>query len=496
MQARMSKYAVRAALLALALPFTGVAIAQDACKINDGSPYQLAGARNYIVTAGQPKFPTEVPKLLANALQVLTNDPAKIKNEPGRHYLLLRAYALLLTGGTHGYVVQRGDIGLTTNPDGEHNILMAIDTSYTALITAMPQCKERAAPYRERFVTEVFNKAVQALQDEQLDSAVYYSRQTLTVSPRDPRPWNVLVSVYQGRSQEDSAEYAMKRVIELAGDDSTYLRVAQQHRYNLAILALNEADGKEGAAKDALVKEARVYLDAYLKFEPGDPRATQALGRALTISGDTAAVTALYKDMTANPGRFTDIQLFEAASNAAAAKRDADAALLFEAGLGKNPYHRLGLLNSANIYFAMNNAEKMGPVVTRLLEIDPNSPGVLNSYAGYLQLRQRAETDPAKRKVLGDSLVAIMTARNDLNPKVEIIRTSKDGNNYQVDGSVINGTETEKSYTMKIEALDEKGAVVATKEVPVGPIPGNGAVNFSAKIEAPKAVAFKYAPIR
>jgi tetratricopeptide (TPR) repeat protein len=496
MQAWMSRHAVQGALVALALPLSGVAFAQDACKINDGSPYQLAGARNYVTMAANAKYPTEIPKHLANAIKVLTDDPAKIKNEPGRHFLLLRTYAQILQGNDAKYVVKRGEIGLTENPEGLHNILMAIDSSATALLASMPACKDRVEPYRARWVTEVFNKAVQSLQDEKVDSAVYYSHQTLLVSPRDPRPWNVLVTVYQTRNQMDSARYAMNKVLELAGDDSVYKRVAQQHRYNLAILELNEADAEEGAAKEASIKAARALLDTYLKIEPGDPRATQALGRALTISGDTAAVAALYKDMIANPERFTDVQLFEGASNAAASKRDEDAAKLFAAGLAKNPYHRLGLINAANVYFTLRDAEKMGPIVTRLLEIEPNSQTVRHVYAGYWQIRQRAETDAAKKKAYADSTLAALKVRDELSPRVEITRSSRDGNNFVLDGTVTNGSDKEQSWTIKFELLDEKGAVVGTREVPVGPIGAGSGAPFSVRVEAPKAVAFRYAQLK
>ena len=495
MQARMSKYAVPGALLALALPLSGVANAQE-CKINDRNPYQLAGANNYVTMAANPKYPSEVPKHLANAVKVLTDAPEKIKNEPGRNFLLLRVYAQYLQAADAKIVQRRGDLGFTKDPDGTHNLLMAIDTAYTALVAAMPQCKDRAEPYRSKFVTEVFNKAVQALQDEQLDSAVYYSQQTLQVSPKDPRPWNVLAAVFQTRQQNDSAKIAMNRVIELAGDDTTYLKVAQQHRYNLAILALNDAETQEGAAKDASIKAAREMLDTYLKLEPGDPRAAQALGRALTLSGDTAAVAALYKDMTANPDRFTDIQLFEAASNAAAAKRDADAALLFDAGLKKNPYFRAGLINAANTYFGMKDTEHMGPVVTRLIEIDPNSQNARHIYAGYWQLLQRAETDPAKKKEYADSTLAALKVRDELNPKVEVIRASSDGSNYVLEGSVTNTSEKEQSWTINFDLLDSQGNSVGKREVPVGPIAAGNTMTFSVKVEAPKAVAFRYAPLR
>ncbi len=496
MQARMSKYVLKgSALIAAILPL-GIAGAQETCKINDGSPYQLAGARNYVTMAANPKYPAEVPKHLANAIKVLTDDPEKIKNPAGRHLLLLRTYAQLMQGEGATYVVRRGDIGFSSNPDGEHNMLMAIDSSYNALVAIMPQCKDRASPYRDRFVSEVFNKAVQALQDEQLDSAVYFSQQTMLVSPKDARPWNVLASVYQMQEKPDSAKIAMLKVIELAGGDSTYKSIAQQHRYNMAILALNAADGQEGSAKSASIAEARSFLDKYLEIDPGNPLASQALGRALMLSGDTAAVSELYRGMTSDPEKFTDMQLFEAASGAAAAGRDEDAATLFEAGIKKNPYHRLGLLNASNIYFSMRNADKMEPLVKRLLEIDPNGKSILTTYAGYWQLRQRATDNDVEKKAAVDSTLAVLKAIDELSPSVEILRAGKSGDNFSVEGSVINAGDKEVSYTMKLEFLDASGQVVTTRELPVGPIAGSSAVAFNVLVEDAKAVAFRYAPLK
>src|SRR5690606_13128864 len=130
----------------LMLPLTGVAFAQDDCKINDGSPYQLAGARNYVTMAANARYPSEIPKHLANAIKVLTDDPEKIKNETGRNFLLLRTYAQYLQREGTAYIMRRGDLGFTKNPDGMHNILLAIDSAATSLIAAQPECKERVEP--------------------------------------------------------------------------------------------------------------------------------------------------------------------------------------------------------------------------------------------------------------------------------------------------------------------------------------------------------------
>ena len=77
---------VRATMLAVAVP--GALSAQDKCQINDGSPYQVNGGKQYVLAAANSRRPDEVPKHLANAIRVLTDNPEKISNEPGRQWVL------------------------------------------------------------------------------------------------------------------------------------------------------------------------------------------------------------------------------------------------------------------------------------------------------------------------------------------------------------------------------------------------------------------------
>ena len=132
-------------------------------------------------------------------------------------------------------------------------------------------------------------------------------------------------------------------------------------------------------------------------------------------------------------------QLFEAASNAAAAARDKDAVTLFSNGLKKNPNHRVALLNLSNVLFQMKDAEAMGAVTQRLISIDPNNPDTWRMHAGAWQLRQRAETDAAKKKAYGDSTLAAIKARDGVNPKISVFLASKAGNTFQVQGNLSNG---------------------------------------------------------
>ena len=58
--------------------------------------------------------------------------------------------------------------------------------------------------------------------------------------------------------------------------------------------------------------------------------------------------------------------------------------------------------------------------------------------------------------------------------------------------------ESEKaaSYTLKFELLDETGAVVTTKDVAVGPLDAGASTAFALKIDGPKIVAYRYAPVK
>ena len=495
MKARMWTAVVMATVLSAGLPMAS--FAQGACEINDSSPFQVNGAKQYIIAAANSRRADEVPKHLQNAIRVLTDDPSKIKNDAGRQWMLLRAYAQWLQRENSSYVMKRGDVGFTQNPAGSQNLLLALDSAATVIESMLPQCKEKVRPYRAQFLSEILNKSIAAMGAEQNDSASYFANLSLQVAGADPRPWNVLSAVYQKQNKTDSAMIAMEKVISLSGSDTLYAKVKQQSRYNLAVITLTRAEAEAaGDKKDAEIKAARTLLESYLKDTPGDANAAQALGRAVRLSGDPAAVTAIFVDMVNAPDKFSADQQFEAASNAAATGHDADAAKLFESGLKKNPYHRVALLNYANVLFTLKDTERMGPVVVRLIEVDPNFDRGYRLMAGLWQLRARAESDAAKKKSANDSVLFYLDKQAKTNPRVDITLAQKSANSYSVQGTINNEGSKTASWTMKLELLDVTGAVVASKDVSIGPVDAGGNTTFSVKLDAPKAVAFRYGPLK
>ena len=496
MKASMLMRVAGVALVAGSTAVTSPLVAQATCNVNDGSPFQLGGAKQYVIKAAGSRNADEIPKHLANAIRLLTDSPEKIKNEPGRQWLLLRTFAQFRSQNEGKFMLNRGVMGYTTNPQGKQNLLLAVDTAASALEKVAPQCAEAVKGYRQQFYGDVYNKAVSSLQANQDDTAATYANLALMVSPTDPRPWNVLSSVYGKQNKIDSSMIAMERIIAIAGNDTLYKRIKQQSRYNLAVINLTKADVATGAEKEAEIAKAKTLLQDYLKDSPGEANATQALARALRLSGDTTAVANMFGDMLETPDKFTADQLFEAGSNAAGSGRDADAVKLFEAGFTKNPNHRNALYNYANAAFGIKDVAKMGPAVQRLMTIDPNFERGWRLVAGYWQLKSRAETDAAKKKLYQDSTLFYLDKQSKLNPKVDIVASGPVRTGYQVQGSVSNGGTATGTWTIKFEILDATGAVVATRDVAAGPVEADSSVTFSVTVEAPKGVAFRYSPIK
>ena len=138
----------------------------------------------------------------------------------------------------------------------------------------------------------------------------------------------------------------------------------------------------------------------------------------------------------------------------------------------------------------------MGPVVARLIDVDPNYDRGYRLLAGRWQLRARAETDAVKKKTANDSVLFYLDKQTKTNPRVEITLASKTGNAFSVQGTVSNEGSAAASWTMKLELLDVIGAVVATKDVAIGPVDAGGNTTFSVKVEAPKAVAYRYTRLK
>jgi tetratricopeptide (TPR) repeat protein len=189
------------------------------------------------------------------------------------------------------------------------------------------------------------------------------------------------------------------------------------------------------------------------------------------------------------------MQLFEAGVNAARAERSKEAAALFEAGLKKNPFYRDGLFNLAVTYLSSNQLDKLPPILDRLVSVDPNNPENYRVFVNYYQDKVKMEKNTVAKKALSDSVLKYYKLFSEPAAKVTFNLFSHDGAKHTLAGAIENLSPAAKTYTLKVDFLDNTGNSLASQEATVGAVDPKASKPFRITVEKEGVVAFKYAPI-
>jgi len=484
-----------AALAAAAVPGVGRAQAAAAkCEIDDGKPKQVKDARDALVTAGIIGKPEEKKKQMAKAIGLLTNPQANA-NDVGRNWLLGRALVTLSSLPDQPTVTPKAAIGYAGNPPDNIDIVLAADSAFDVVEKAMPQCESETEQYRRVPYVGLVNQAVNLYNAKQVDSAVAIAERALVIYPKSPVAWNVIGNARQGKEDIPGAVDAFQKMLVAIGTDTAYADEKKQVMLNIGQLLAASADQAEGAKKTEIAKQAAEAYQAYLKEYPGDAGAQAGLARVQLLAGDSASANKLFTDMLASPDKFTDMQLLEAGVNAARAGKSKEAGQLFEAGLKKNPYYRDGLFNLAVTYLTTGEYDKMPPLLERLVEVDPNNPENYRVFVNYYQEKTKAEKNPAAKKALNDSVLKYYKLFSEPTAKVTFNLFSHDGAKHTLAGTIENLSAAAKTYTLKVDFLDNTGKTVATQEATVGAVDPKGSKPFRITVEQEGVAAFKYAPV-
>jgi tetratricopeptide (TPR) repeat protein len=484
---------------ALILVVPAIAGAQQKCEIDEGKPNQVATA-SFFVSAAYSDPGKDHAKQLKSAVKSLTEKAEKFESQPGRNLVLGKALVAWADQPNATPVMKRGDVGYTTNPDVPVDVLLAADSAFTRVETALPQCAAEISMYRRQkpWVAAV-NGAVEALNAGQLDSAEARANRSLVIYRGAPYAYTVLAGIRQQRGDNAGAVEMLKKAVEASKSDTAFADLGRQSLLNVGSITTDLADkAPVGPERTRLAREAEAAFRRYVAENPNDPSlpaAQSGIARALVIAGDTASVTAMYTEMLANPAKYRPMQLFEAGVVAARADKAKDAAALFEAGLKTNPYYRDALFNLAAVYFAQDQYDSMIPVLNKLISVDPNNPENYRMLAGAYQGKARATKDPKVKRALNDSLLKAFEKFDKAPVVVAFTLFSHDGPKHKLNGTIENRGEAAKPYNLKVEFLDAQGNVVATKETMVGPVDPKGKKNFSIEVEQDGIVAYRYAPL-
>jgi predicted Zn-dependent protease len=512
---------------------------QKACDIDEGSPGQIARASLDLQLAQSAATPDAAAPKLKDAIKLLTDGDVS-KNPTGRAFVLGKTLVLWSTQPSMaGGMTTRGAVGFTTNPTAPYDLVAGIDSAFTVVETANADCLTTTAQWRQqKGWVDLVNHAIELSNAGKTDSAIAVAKRSLQMSRNAPYGYMVLAQAAAKNNQPKDAITYYQQAIG-AAKDTTYADTRRQLELSLGQLAAMEAQQATGADKAAYIQEARTAFDALAK-DPGTKYADAArTGQATlaSLSGDTTAIRATYQDQLANPSAFSYSSLMQGAVTAAKANQNEDAIKLFEAARTMNPYHRDVLYNLARLYVLDSAYSKGIPLAQQLIQVDPDNSDnyeLLSIAYAAMQKRydrqekayeamakkygERANTSKSTRvvkaavdsaarmsplikayadssRVAVDSALKYNGAGSALPVKVSFTEFTPDAAKATLGGSVQNETDAAKSVTLKIEFLDKSGNVVATQDVPVGPIAAHASADFTASGTGAGIVAFRYAPV-
>jgi len=463
-------------------------------------------------------------KSLTSTVKALESDKP---GDPANAYILGSALALWMNQPGVGLAPKRSVVGFTTNPEATIDLPGAVDSLFRIVETKQPSCTYYTAFWRggQQAYLDMVNGAINALNADKLDSAQYLATQANKLYSGSPYGTMVLGNIASKKNNNEEAVKYWQEAATAAAADTSYRDVERQVLGNIAAVYLNQARDDK-ASKTAQAEAAKKAAETYNKLLaiPGGKgsavsNARQNLQAALLIAGDTASATKSYSEMLANPSGFEYQDLINAAVTASRSSKNADAAKLFEAALQANPYSRDALFNLAVTYLNLGQNEKVPPIVTRLVAVDPGNPQdytlAARAYVDIAKTRKGAAATTA----VNDTTMMWFNKGSQLPVEVTVTEMTPGEKSLDLAGYVLDRRDKAaqaaagstsstrsaakkaaapaksfpaKAVTLKFEALDKAGTVLGSQSVTVDPLEPGKSGPFRVSIPAANAIAYRY----
>jgi len=537
----------RALALSAALAAVAGAQATKACEVNESRPSALGRASLGVTTASSATTPESAKKQLLGTMKQLVAVGEKTDNPTGRNFVYGKALVLWAMQPGIGLDSKRGAVGLLDNPDANIDLAASIDAAFKVVEVDMPECVSETMKWRgQKPWSDLVNKAIERLNADDLDSASLASQRAITLNPFAPYGYVVLANVKQRQQKTTEAFGLYQKSIDLAEKDTVYDDIRRQSLAFLGSMAVDSAEvAADAAARKPYLDQARKAFDAILADRGATgafASARQGLCRVAIASGDTASLRQTYKDPLANPATFSYAELMNSGVCFARAEMETEAAVLFRGALAKNPYHRDVLSNLAIVLLRRDQHDEALPLASRLVTVEPNNPEnfqlLVLSYAGIAGRSRTARVGPkvaapppatkgaAKapatkatkapaapaapavpkmsaamsdslfnmEKAFTDSAVSANTRKDSLPVRVSLSDFSTVKDKSVLQGSLLLSSAMkapEGEYTLKVEFLDDKGAVVVSQEAKVA-VTNDRAGRFKVEATGATIMAFRY----
>jgi tetratricopeptide (TPR) repeat protein len=469
------------------------------CPIDVNTPKEVAIAnlqRQKLINATNDAVATAA---LRDAIRGLY-DSRSAANPLGRDWVLAQILTLAVDHG--GDLRTRGDLGLPgANKTDKIDMLFMIDSLMTIVEKGNPQCVPEATEWRQYHPYSItVQAAYKALNAGQTGAADSLARRALMVYRDGVQPYDILWRTAKSKGDEASTLKYLQLTAEKLSGDTINAAVRSNLLYNLGRVNQEYGDKTADPAKKA--EYYRASAKWYLTQLTENPTSDET---SFSLSGISAAA-ALLKDSTLNlgalkiimatPEKYDEMTLAQAGVIATRVQNQVDAVKLFSVAAKLNPYSRDYLYNvAATLYDAKQPAE-MIPVVRKLLLLDPGNPDNLMLYAYAYNGLSKAEKDPAKKKMMLDSMVFYNKTSDEMPQKVTYVELGRLKDRTLLKGQVENRTKLARTVTIDFEFLDKNGAVMGTKQTTiVGPIAAGATKDFALEFPMGGVYGVRYAPL-
>jgi tetratricopeptide (TPR) repeat protein len=538
---RFGKIAILPVLVSMSMASSATAQAPD-CPVDRQTPADVIQAYLALQNGMNAPAVDVAQNQVRQAVRRLSTAQPGAANQTGRTMLLGMHYALWLNLDGSQRMTKRGTVGLDKDIDGTIDLVKAVDSIFKIIETKEPLCVAELANMRHvAWWRNTLNEAIRLMSVDSIDAAALKARETMILASDMPYAHLILANQAVKNELPDTAikyygDAAAESRRMIAAGDTTQKGNLASALYESAQVAIAAAEvpkhSPTPAKKAEFLATAKKLLDEMTQLGETQAKfARTGLVRIAIISGDSAAIRAMFDDQIANPDTYTASQIIQSGVSAMEAKLTTTAIKLFDIAVAKNPNHRDVLYNSALLYLDPKNNpnwEKGLGLVQRLLAVDPNGrenyrlaqiafTGVRNTLVKQGQdMGARGSalkpTDVVPRKAIQDSIDAIGKTAGQLIDSLVMATTKYDSlparvlfNEYSpsaarvvLGGTITNATDATKTWTIKIEFLDKAGTVVDTQEKAVT-VESKKSTSFTVTSTSPNSgtvTGFRYAELK
>ncbi|MBA2685677.1 MAG: hypothetical protein H0U66_14425 [Gemmatimonadaceae bacterium] len=469
------------------------------CSIKTDKPDEVKSAMNAVTIAQLGGRPEDVQKKLKGAVTSLTSNPSKFKdNQAGHDYVLGQTLLRLAAQFPDSTMVNKGSVGYVDGKDQQVDLLAAADTLLSNVEKSNPDCAADIASYRAEAMRPFAIHLSSLINSDSVSTQETVLKRLTAIDTKSALSLYFQGMVAQRKKDPATAAEFFTRGSALmpaeAGADSNLKAALELGAAQMTRIATSGKTGEE--KKTGMLKSAELYKKFLADFpkSASAPDAQAGLAAALSASGDTQSVSALWDQMLANPAGYSDAQLYDAGTQAFTMNQPAAATKLMDAAMKSNPWLRPGVYNAANVYWKAGDFDRMLAASKKLTAMDPNNPDEYQLLALAYQGKSKATKDPKIVKAYNDSLNVAFAASEKVKTKVTFESFAKGDGKPALKGTIENIGTTPQKGTLKVSFVNLSGVPVATQNVDFSLAPKEK-LPFNLTGEGAAIVGYKYDPI-